>query len=357
MLPPLLRKEFAWGRRKVFVLVFLFVLLPGAFVYGTLAFQTVIPADAPVAVVPASEDTGGDDLAIARGAVTPFSKPVSYESESRAFEALDRERVYAVVSVPANVTDSGETAVFDVYVSGSIVPYHEASKAVVGVLNVVLNQQLPAGIDVQVERHIVGEERSLSTYLVPTFLLALAMLVALAYLPYNLSAERAVLDRLRVESSLTRVLGWKLAFFGGLLVVPLAVFHVAADSFGYGVSLLTPGALVVYALTFCYLGAVGLSITLLTRFSTWGRLLNVLVLFFLLLFSGLLYPAGFFSPLRRELVRAMPTYYSSVAMRGFVLRDADLSFFAPWLLGLAGVALASLLVLRGSVAVYERRAN
>lgn len=357
MLPPLLRKELAWGRRKLFVLVLVFVLVPGALAYGTLAFQTVLPTDAPVAVVPAAENTTADDVTIAEGAVTPFSQPRRYASTERAFDALDRETVYAVVTVPAGVTDPERPAVFDVYVSGSIVPYHEASNAVVSVLNVVLRNRLPSEIDVRVQRHVVGPERSLSTYLVPTFLLALAMLVALAYLPYNLAAERSVLDRLRVESSLLKVLGWKIAFFAGLLVVPFAVFHLAAGAFGYGVSLLTPGALAVYLLTFVVLGTLGLSMTLLTRFSTWGRLLNVLLLFSLLLFSGLLYPAGFFSPLRRELVRTLPTYYAAVMMRGFVLREASLSFFATWLVGLAAVAALSLLALRGSIAVYERRAG
>ncbi len=357
MFPPLLRKELAWGRRKLFVLVLVFVFVPAALAYGTVAFQTVLPTDAPVAVVPAAEETTDNDIAIAEGAVTPFSQPRTYGSEAAAFEALDREQVYAVVTVPAGVVEPGTTSVFDVYVSGSVVPYHEASKAMVSVLNTVLDDRLPDDVDVRVERHIVGTERSLSAYLVPTFLLTMAMLVALAYLPYNVAAERAVLDRLRVESSLPRVLGWKLVFFAGLLTVPLAVFHLAAGAFGYGIALLTPGTLAVYLLTFVLLGALALSVTLLTRFSTWGRLVNVLVLFGLVLFSGLLYPAGFFSPLRRELVRSLPTHYAAVMVRGFALREASPGFFGAWLLGLAAATLLALLVLRGSIAVSERRAG
>lgn len=354
-LPSLLGKELAWGRHRLLALVFVFVVLPANFAYGTLAFQTVLPTDAPVAVVPAGDATTHDDVVITRGAVTPFSDPVTYRSRDAAFEAMSRERVYAVVTVPANITNASEPAVFDVYVSGSVVPYHQASKAVVGVMNIVLRDRLPPEMDVRVERHVVGVERSLSQYLVPTFALVLAMLVALAYLPYNLATERAALDRLRVESSLSAVLAWKLAFFAALALVPVAVFQVFAARFGYGLSLASVGALAVYLLTFVSLGAVGLSVTLLTRFSTWGRLVNVLVMLFLLLFSGLLYPAGFFSPLRRELVRSLPTYYSVVALRGYVLRDAGTGFFASWIAGLAAVTVASLLVLRGAVAAYERR--
>jgi ABC-2 type transport system permease protein len=356
VLPPLLRKELAWGRRKVAVLAVVFLLLPGAFAYGTVAFQTVLPTDAPVAVVPASGETTADDLTIAEGALAPFSEPRRYDSRAGAFDALDRERVYAVVSVPANVTGAGGTAVFDVAVSGSVVPYHQASSAVVSVLNGVLEERLPADIDVRVERSVVGTERSLSAYLVPAFLLALPMTVALTYLPHSLHGERRAIDRLRVESSLARVVAWKLAFFAALSCLPLAVFGAASARLGYGVSVLSLGVLAVYLLTFLTLGAVSLSVTLLARFSTAGRLANVVFLLFLFLFSGLFYPTGFFSPLRRELVRSVPTYYAGVMLRGFTLRDASPGFFAAWLVGLAGVAALALLGLRASVWAYERGA-
>lgn len=347
-----LRKELAWGRRKLVPLFILFVLLPGAFAYGSLAFQTVLPTDAPVAVVPQDGAVGDDDVTITKGAVTTFSEPRTYDSRDRAFDALEREQVYAVVTVPNGITDPSGTATFEVYVSGSIVPYHEASKAVVGVMNYYLQHSLP--VSVEVERTIVGTQRTLSAYLIPTFLMVLVMVLALAYLPYNLATEQVVLDRLRVEASLDAVIAGKLAFFGTLLCVPIAVFQTMSTEFGYGLAAVAPGALIVYLLTFVHLGAIGVAITLATRFSTFGRLLNLLVLFFLLGFSGLLYPAGFFSPLRRELIRLLPTHYAIVAARGFVLRGAAAGAYADWLVGLVGVTLLSLGVMKLAVVRYER---
>lgn len=354
MIPPLLRKELAWGRRRIVPLLVIFVLLPGAFAYGTVTFGTVLPTDAPVAVVPTGESVSDDELDVTEAAVTSFSQPVRYEDDEAAFSAMDREQVYAVVTVPPGVLDESETATFDVYVSGSIVPYHQASEAVVSVMNLVLRTQLPAEMDVQVERHVVGVERSLSSYLIPTFLLGLLMFVALAYLPYNLAADRPVLDRVRVESSLAAAVGWKLAFFTALSVVPVLVFQTAATALGYGAAVAAPGALVVYLLTFLSLGALGLAVTLASRFETWGRLVNVVGFLFLVTFSGLFYPAGFFSAGRRELVRLLPTHYAAVATRGYALRSAPLGLYADWIAGLAAVAVCALVALYGAARLYER---
>lgn len=351
-LPSLLRKELAWGRRKLLVLLLLFVLLPGAMAYGTLAYEHVLPRDTPVAIVAQDETVSRDDIAITRGAVTLFSDPVVYESSDAAFRALEREQVYAIVSVPPDVGVGEGTTTFRLYVDGSIVPYHQASEAVVNVMSQYLREGVPASIEV--ERTVVGQERSLSEYLVPTFELVLVMLVALAYLPYTLASEQDVFARLRVEASLERVVAWKLAFFTGLMAVPLAVFAGVTSMFDYGLQVTAVGAVAFYLLTFVILAAFSMAVTLATRFETWGRLCNLAVFLFLLLFSGLFYPAGFFSGLRGDVVRLLPTHYAAVAVRGYTLRESAIGTYADWLVGLLVVAAAMLVLLKLSIVRYER---
>lgn len=356
ILPPLFRKELRWARRHLLAILILVIVLPGLFAYGSLAFETVLPTDAPVALVPQSDAVTAGDRTITEGAVAPFADPVHFASTDRAFRALERERVYAVVTYPAGITDPDGPAVFEVVVSGSVVPYHEASRAVVSVMNFVLENQLPAELEVTVERTVLGEERSLSEYLLPTFVFVLVMLLALVYLPYVLATEAPVVDRVRIESSLTAAIGWKLGFFTLLSLGAVGVFGLVSYGIGYDIALLAPGALVVYALTFLALGAIGSSVLILSGFSTLGRLLDVLLLFGLASFSGLFYPAGFFSPIRRELVRVVPTHYAMVAIRGFTLRGSSVGAYRWWILALAALTIFALGLLRASIAVYERRA-
>mgnify|MGYP000462774276 CR=1 FL=1 len=344
-LPPLLRKELAWSRRQVAVLLLVLVLFPAALVSATSAFGDVVPRDTPVAVVPQGEDVSRDDVAVARGAATLFAEPVTFDDRDAAFHALEREQVYAVLTVPPDL--GGDPATVGLYVDGSVVPYLQPSAAVVS----LLGDSLPAGVSV--ERTVVGPERSLSAYLVPTFQLVLVALVAMAYLPHVLASERAAFDRLRVESTLERVLATKLAVFTGLMAVPLGVFAVSAGWYGYGVDVAALGAVAVYLLTFLTLAALSAAVTLATDFATWGRLCNLGGFLFVLLFSGLFYPAGFFSGTRRELVRLLPTHYAVVAVRGYTLRGASLGTYADWLLGLAAVAAVAVGLLGLAVRRYE----
>lgn len=349
---PFVRKELNWSRRQVVPLLLLLVVLPSAFAYVTTGFDDVLPVDTPVAVVPESEAVTDDDIAVGRAALAFFSDPRTYESNTSAFTALRHEQVYAVVTIPPGVRNQSTESTVHVYVHGSMVPYHQPSEAVVSVLRSELQSVLSGSISI--ERHIVGTRHSLSAYLIPAFLLVLVMLLALGYLPYTLAVDQPVLDRVRVESSLEAVLGAKLLYYSALLTVPLTVFALASTYLGYAITI-TPGTVVVTVLSFLTLGAIGCAITLLTRFSTWGRLANVLILLGLFLFSGLLYPAGFFSPVRRSIVRLLPTHYATVLLRGSLLRDVG--WFSPWewYLGLATLTLLALAALQGTIIVYDRR--
>lgn len=354
-LSSLLGKELRWGRHKLLALFTILVVLPAVFVYATSAFQHVLPTDAPIALAPQTANVTQDDLNIAKASVTYFSDPETYDSQAAAMHALGREQVYAVVTVPPNLTaGSLGAAEFDIYASGSVVPYHEPTRALNGIVSYSLDSTLPR--DVTATSHFVGAERSLASYLIPTFLISLIAIVALVYLPYTFDNEAAVIDRLRVESSLYAVFGSKLLFFAGLLFVPLAVFDVTTAYFGTGLNVLSVGTTIVTMLTFLVLGLVAATLMLLLGFGTWGRIANLLVLFFVLTFSGLVYPVGFFSPARRWIVRHVPTHYSAISTRGFVLRGDSIGTYSDWLLGLAGAVVVAAVVFAGAVELYERRA-
>jgi ABC-2 type transport system permease protein len=351
----LLGKELTWGRHKLLALAALFVALPAVFAYATVGFESVLPTAVPVAVAPQTAAVSSADLSIARGATAVLSDPRIFETQAAAMDALGREQVYAVVAVPPGLADASRgVAEFTVYVEGSVVPYHQPANGLTSVLQVGLSETLPR--DVSVTREVVGAQHSLSAYLVPGFVLALVGIVALAYVPHTLDREAAVLDRLRVETSLHAVVASKLAFFGGLLVVPLAVFDATSAYLGGSMHVLGVGTLLVVALTFLLLGLLGAAVQFVVGFGAWGRITNLLVLLAFLAFSGLAYPVGFFSPARRWLVRQLPTHYAAVATRGFVLRGDPVGLYADWLAGLAGAVVVAALAFAGAVEYYERRA-
>lgn len=353
MIGTVLRKEFAWSRHRIGALLLILVLLPGAFAGAATFFQHVLPKDAPVAVVGSAEVTD-DDRAVVRASLDLFSKPIDFESREAALQALERERVYAVVDVPPGIADpaASEAVTIHVTIDADVVPYREPSAALVGVVRSSLNENLDKRV--RVEKTTLGPRLKLSAYLLPTFLLLLAMVFAFAYLPYNLAGEAAVLDRLRVETSLGAVVGGKMVFLAGLLFVPLVVFRGVASYVGYDVALLSPGVVVAYQATFLACGALAAAVTFVTRFSTTGRLLNVLLLFATMGFSGLVYPAGFFSPIRRWIIRRFPTHYAVLLARGSALKDHPIADYQAVVAGLAGLVLVAALLLAGSLRWYER---
>jgi ABC-2 type transport system permease protein len=350
----ILRKELLWSRHRLLALLFVLVLLPGMFAGASVFFQHVLPKDAPVAMVDA-EGVSERDMEIAELALRLFSEPKTYESRSAALRDLQRERVYAVIDVPPGLADPNVSRVnMTITIDGDMTPYREPSGALVGVVSGSLNRQLEKRVVVRQE--VAGPERKLSSYLLPTFLMIIVMTFAFAYLPYNLAREEAVLDRLRVETSLDAVMGAKLLFFTALLAVPLLVFHAVGLALGYGVDLLAPGSIAAFGLTFIACGALASAVTFASNFGTTGRLFNVLVLFFFLGFSGLVYPVGFFSPVRRALIRLVPTHYAMLAARGTALRDLPATEFALWLGGMAAFALLALVPLKLAIVAYERGA-
>ena len=349
----LLRKEVLWSRHRILTLVFLLLLLPGFFALTTVVFQTVVPEDAPIAVVPENENVSEDGLTIIEGGASLFSDPERYENKSEAMRALRRESVYAVLEVPPGIlNESEQNATFSLYIDGSMVPFQEPSKAIRSIMAFYLDENLPA--DVSVERVVVGEQHTLSEYLVPVFLMGIIMLFAFTYLPYNLAREADVLERLLVETSMDAVVATKILYMTLLMLVPISAFYAAALYLGYTVTFLSPAIIGIFLLTFVYLSAISASIMILTEFSTLGRFCNVAVMFGLLTFSSIVYPVGFFSPLRKEVARQIPLHYSMIIARSLTLKNLDIGLFTDWLLALCGFTLVTLLVLKLSIERYKR---
>jgi ABC-2 type transport system permease protein len=184
----------------------------------------------------------------------------------------------------------------------------------------------------------------------------MTILLAFAYLPYALARERPVVDRLRVTASLDAAIGTKLGHFTLLSLVPVLATAVAADALGYDIAPLSPLALVGLVLTFGYLGALSTAVMVALDFSWTGRVINLLLVVVGVLLSNLVYPAGYFSPIRRSVARLSPLHHSAIVVRSGVLKGSELGLFADRLAGLALTTAVALFVLKLAIMRYERRA-
>ena len=350
----LLAKEFIWSKRNVLALLILLVVVPAVFAGASVGFQTVIPTDMPVGVVGADDTVTEDELTVVEGALTFFSDPVGYDSKTAAIDDLRREQVYAVIEVPPGIdSQSGDRLAFDLIVDGSLVPFRETSKVISNNVNARLSSSLP--MDVTVSRTVVGPTHTLPEFLVPLLLFGVVALFAFAFVPYNLASERTALDRIRTESSLEALVVAKLVFFTALMAIPLVVFWFATGYFGYDIDVLAPGGIIALVLSFLLMAVVAMAIMFLTGFATSGRFINVILLFGLFAFGGLIYPVGFFSAIRRAIARMVPIHYSMIVVRSSMLKDVPLGLFADWIAGLLGVVLLAGLGLKLAISTYRRR--
>ncbi len=348
----LLRKEIHWSKRHVLVLGFLLIALPLFFAGTSFLFQDVIPRDVPVAVVAEDESVTALEMGLVRGGMAPYTSPTGATSESEAKRMLERESVYAIVTVPPDL-EEGENR-FTLTIDGSIVPFQSPSQVIQDLVEVELDRI--GTTDVTVQREVVGAEKRLPEYLFPSFLMALVIFFAFTYVPYSLGREEAVLDRLRVETSLEWLVVSKLVYLTTLMLVPILVFHSLALYYGYAIASLAPGGVFVLLLTFALLGTVSSAILILTRFSGAGQFANLLLMLGLLALSGLAFPLGFFSPLRTQVAQLLPTHYAMIAVRSFMLKGSSIGTFADWLAALAGLLVLALGVLKGSIVYYRRTA-
>jgi ABC-2 type transport system permease protein len=355
-LPTLLRKELAWSRHHLGTLAVVLLLLPAAFGVGTLFFQHTFPEHTPIAVVGVDGATGDDtDIVVAAITASEFSDPIVYDSSEQAFADLEREQVYAVVEVPGGLGDPGTTSTIDLHVDGRITSYRVASTALVAILTTV-DESFSLPGEVTAERHVIGTSVDLPAYLLPSFLMIFLMLLAFTYVPYALVRERRALDRLRIESSIDAVLGAKLTSLLPLAALSALVVYTVGILLGYPLQPISLPLVGAYLLAFLYLSIVSVSITLLTGFSTTGRVVNVVLFLVLVSVSNLVYPAGFFSEWGREAARLMPTHYSMIIARSHMLKDIDPGTFSDWWGLLVGVTVVTFLVLKLSTEWYKWRA-
>ncbi len=349
----LLEKELHWSTRNALILVFLLLLLPAFFAGTSLLFQDTLPRSVPVAVVAADESVNESDIEIVEGGIAPFTDPVRAENKDEATTMLERESVYAVIEVPGNMTTAGEEAGFRFIVDGSIVPFLSPSEVIQGLVETEMDQAMDA--DISAEREVVGGEKELPEYLFPSFLMVLVMFFAFTYVPYNIKNETAVLDRLRVESSLESVLAAKLIFFTLLVLAPVIVFHGAATYYGYEINSLAPGAVLTLLLTFVLLAIVSTTIMVLSRFSSVGLFVNVTLMLALVALSALAFPLGFFSTIRTTVAQLLPTYYAGVMTRSLMLTESSPTVFADWFGGLIVAIVLAGVALKGSIIYYRRQ--
>jgi len=347
----LVEKELHWSKRHVLVLVFLLIALPLFFAGTSFLFQDVIPREVPVAVVAEDESVSNVDIGLVRGGMAPYTDPIYAESRAAADRMLERESVYAIVTVPPDLRSGQST--FTLTVDGSIVPFQSSSEVIQDLIEIELNRIEAA--DISVEREIVGEEKALPEYLLPSFLMTLMIFFAFTYVPYTIRRDRVVLDRLRVESSLEAILGAKLLYMTSLMLVPILVFHVIATYYGYAIASFAPGAVFVLLLTFALLATISSTVVILTRFSGAGQFANLLAMLGLIALSGLAFPLGFFSPIRTQLARLLPTHYAMITVRSLMLKGSSVTAFRDWIIALVVLLLLALLGLKGSISYYRRK--
>jgi ABC-2 type transport system permease protein len=343
----LLKKEVFSAKNRLLTLLILLVLLPAVFAGASVVFGDVIPRDSPIAVVPADEEVTDEELEAVEGVLSVFAETSAFRGDYET--ALERERFYVAIEVPHNFA-SGQAGTFVVHVHGAVVPFDEPSKIVANVLDGSFSA---VGTDIDVERNVIGESKTLSEYLVPVLLLTLVLVMGLTYVPHELRREKNAIERLRLETSLVSVVAAKILFYTGVLAVPVAVFQAVSVYLGYGVTLLSLPTLVFLTVTFVYLALVGSAVTVATGFGPLGRFVNALLLFGVIVFSNIIYPVGFFSSLRREIAVLLPTHYSAVAVRSHATKEIPSTFFADWLGLLLGFTVLAFFVFVVTARRYE----
>lgn len=320
--------EVRGARRNLVVLVVGFVLLPGLLMVGTIGFDQTLPEDVPIGVAPASSATTTDDLTVARGGVAVLGTPREYESREAAIRALDREEVYLVVVVPADVLGDSDEAVVEMISHGSTVPLADAT----GFLVAFLQNQLRniGSTSITIDHHQRGSTYTLSEYLVPVGTTLFVLVLGLLYVPYNIRSDRQVLDRIRHQSHLEVYIGAKLLFYTALMGLVLGAIAIANLSLGYRIHPLSPATMVATGLLFLSTAAIASGIVFLTRLARVGLFVNLAVLIGIIGFGALLYPVGFFSPLRMEIARLLPPHYLAIILRGHLLRGDPMTLYADW---------------------------
>jgi len=349
-----LTTELYGARRKIAVVVVGFALLPALFMTGTVGFDKTLPEDIPVGIAPGDETTTEDDLILTEAGVALLGTPIQYETEAEAIHSLDREEVYLVVLVPPGLTDETTTAAFQIQSHGSAVPLSDATGLLVSILNAELQSLLSGEVELTHEQR--GMEFSLSEYLIPTFITVFVMAIALLYIPYDIMSNRQILDRVRHQSRLESFIGAKLLFYGGLMTVMLAAFAAVNHFLDYHIHPLRIETVTAVGLLFVSTAAIGTGIVFLTNINRITLFVNFGLLIGVVGAGSLLYPVGFFSPIRMEIARLLPVHYLNIIIRGHFMRGDEFGLYADWYRLLGVYTLGCLAFCGGCIRSYEWRA-
>ena len=348
----LLRKEAITLRRNLGLFFVLLVVVPAALSVGTSVYQQTIPQDIPVAVTPGDDATTESDMQLVRGTVGFFSEPIAYDDRQSAVAAMEREEVYLVFVVPPGLGEEDAEATVTVVTDEANAPLSDPASLAFEQLEAGLDTVAPA--DVTLQQESVGTDRTLSEFMLPSALFALIVLYALVYLPYQVREERRVMDRLRTETRLELVVASKLLFYGVLVAVPAATASAAARYYEYGFDALGPETLAVLGLSFLYMAAAGLAVLFFMRLRQAAVFVNLGLAVGVLTLSGLVYPVGFYSAVRKTISRSLPTHYSLVALRGTMLRGETLGFYSAHLTWMGAAVAGAVLLLGIAIRHYER---
>ncbi|MDR5671670.1 ABC-type multidrug transport system, permease component [Halalkaliarchaeum sp. AArc-CO] len=345
----------AYGaRRNIAVLLVGFVLLPGLLVGGTVGFDQTLPEDVPIGVAPGDEATTDDDLTLAQGGVALLGTPEPYDTREKAIRGLDREEVYIVVLVPPDVLDQETTAEFRMLSHGSAVPLIDATGLLALFLDAELSSLLSGPVEVTHEQR--GVENTLSEYLIPTGITLFVLSVALLYVPYDVRVDRQVLDRIRHQSRLEAFLAAKLLFYTAMMAVVLGAIATANLWLEYRIDVATVETMAAVGLLFLSTAAIGTGVLFLTGLGRVALFVNLGVLVGIAGLGSLVYPVGFFSPVRMEIARSLPPHYLAVIIRGHVLRGDPFGVYLDWYRFLGLYTLACLGFCWVCVRSYEWRA-
>lgn len=348
----LLRKEAVLVRRNLGLFLVLLVIVPLGLAAMTSVYQQTIPEDIPVGVAPADDATDEAALQLVRGGVQFFATPVEYEDGEAVERALAREEVYLGFLVPPGLATKGESVTITVITDRTYAPLADPAELALDRLERQFDRGMPASV--RLERVPVGVDRTLGEFLLPSVLYGLVGLYAIVYLPYHVREERRVLDRLRTETRVELVVATKLLFYGALVVVPAVAITAATRFYGYGIVALSWQTLLVLFLTFLLMASVGLMVVFALRLRQAAVFINIGLAVVVLSLSGLMYPLGFYSEIRKVLSNLLPTRYALLVLRSMMLRDVSLALYADYLSWIGGATLIGLVGLGLAIRHYER---
>ncbi|VVB65678.1 ABC-2 family transporter protein [Candidatus Gugararchaeum adminiculabundum] len=392
------RRELLSTRKNTLILLLILILpVSLGLMFGT--FKEIVPTGAPAIVVPENANTTQHDLEYINSISSFFSKPTIEQAPD--FNKLYREEAYYIIEVPPGT--SVQIKRLEIFVDASMSPVAEIADPYVKeiFLYEFENRWNVHGIEINI--HKVGRKVMPFEYFVPGVIITLLAIVGLIVIPFATSKDADVFRRLSTMTRIESIAASKimfalaLAFFQIFLLLATQVFagsrgsdavnaitsmftlnfspmgDLLANTQQYALINVSPGTILVMLLSAIFFTAAGLAITFWTRFSEAGKQANALLFGGVVLFSGAFYPIGFFpalpaqqifgwmfEPVRgwllswvptffQSISRVFPSYYATIALRGFGVRNLAFGVLQDYVLIIAVSALIALGILYYSI--------